>query len=145
MSTICNVETMSELVLDTTEECLIRCYRKVKHFSQVAWFWTWTTLLIYTNHFRETIWNPSVNSIHQYYEYVLINYGYHSQNNHTNANTETDTKIPFMIANIVQTDTLEEIETLSCDTIQMFIKPTTTWGDILSNRDIVSDTIPMMI
>ena len=39
--------------LSPTEECLIRCYRKVYSFVEVGWFWFWVNALIYTNQVRE--------------------------------------------------------------------------------------------
>lgn len=41
--------------LSPTEECLIRCYRKVYSFVEVSWFWIWTNTLIYTNQVREML------------------------------------------------------------------------------------------
>jgi len=45
--------------LSPTEECMIRCYRKVYKFANDAWFWLWTTALIYTNKLREMIYGTT--------------------------------------------------------------------------------------
>ena len=47
------------LPLSPTEECMIRCYRKVYQFASDSWFWLWTTALIYGNKLREMMYNDS--------------------------------------------------------------------------------------
>jgi hypothetical protein len=47
------------LPLSPTEECMIRCYRKVYKFASDSWFWLWTTALIYGNKLREMMYNDS--------------------------------------------------------------------------------------
>lgn len=43
------------LPLSPTEECMVRCYRKMYRFTMDGWFWLWTTTLIYANQLRELL------------------------------------------------------------------------------------------
>lgn len=41
--------------LSQTEQCIIRCYRRVSAFVTEMWFWAWTTALISANKAREIL------------------------------------------------------------------------------------------
>ena len=115
--------------LSQTEECMIRCFRKVCSVAMSAWFWTWTSGLIYANELRKILYTQPDTDLNSPVSEVLID-----QSGIRLIGTDAEDLV--IGATAIQSDGTEKI----IDEMFLYERTTsTTAGDLLSHCGFSSD------